>query len=240
MLRAAGTDHRRLLHEDGGMFAVRRAVVDFRQPARLDDALSVETRVLACRGARLQLRQEIRKDGQLFVTIDVDLAFISPDLRHAALTCLARQGFSGHGLFAICGCLTALQPDDSTIRVSVCPSTQAVTWRSRLNLLSAPCCLSPLAVRTASLPIGRPRAFQPAPELLRHILTGQTPIERRPHQNDTRIRRPGTSEARRDCPPQKRLPRCPIRSAHRCSPMPCTARESSRSRSKPTSSSSSS
>jgi len=81
LLRALGTEHRRLRAEAGGLFAVRRLAVDFRAPARLDDALSVETTATTCSGARLGLIQDIKRDDQILVIIDVELVFINPDLR---------------------------------------------------------------------------------------------------------------------------------------------------------------
>ena len=94
LLRAAGTDHGRLLAEHGGVFAVRRAMVEFRRPARLDDLLTVETRVMKATGARLELRQEIKKQDELVVLIDIELAFISPDLRPLRLPTGLAKGFA--------------------------------------------------------------------------------------------------------------------------------------------------
>jgi acyl-CoA thioester hydrolase len=94
LLRHVGTDHRRLLAEHGGVFAVRRALVDFRRSARLDDALVVETRMLSCSGARLILRQDIKRDDELLVMIEVELAFISLDLRPRRLPSRLIAGFA--------------------------------------------------------------------------------------------------------------------------------------------------
>ncbi len=94
LLRAVGTDHARLLAEHGGVFAVRRAMVEFRRAARLDDLLVVETRVTRTTGARLGLRQDIKRDGQGLVSIDVELAFISPDLRPLRLPAGLTKGFA--------------------------------------------------------------------------------------------------------------------------------------------------
>jgi acyl-CoA thioester hydrolase len=93
-LRAAGTDHRVLLAEHGGVFAVRRAMVDFRAPARLDDLLAVETRVTKATGARLELRQDIKKHDELIVSIDIELAFISLNLRPLRLPAGLAKGFA--------------------------------------------------------------------------------------------------------------------------------------------------
>jgi len=94
LLRTVGVDHGQLLDEDGGVFAVRRALVEFHRPARLDDLLVVETSLRAARGARLNLRQDIKKESQLLVVIDIDLAFITPDLRPRRLPARVRAGFA--------------------------------------------------------------------------------------------------------------------------------------------------
>ncbi|MGB8274759.1 MAG: YbgC/FadM family acyl-CoA thioesterase, partial [Alphaproteobacteria bacterium] len=44
-------------------FAVRRCEIDFLAPARLDDLLEVETRLLEAGGASLSAEQRIRREG---------------------------------------------------------------------------------------------------------------------------------------------------------------------------------
>jgi acyl-CoA thioester hydrolase len=48
--------------------------VEYVRPARLDDAVTVETRVLAVRGATLVLDQRARKDGADLAVMRVELA----------------------------------------------------------------------------------------------------------------------------------------------------------------------
>src|SRR5260370_29070138 len=55
MLRSLGFPHRKLGKEEGVGFAVRRAVVDYVAPARLEDALTVETTLAGICAATLQL-----------------------------------------------------------------------------------------------------------------------------------------------------------------------------------------
>jgi acyl-CoA thioester hydrolase len=93
LLRVAGADHTSLLKAHGGVFAVRRAMVDFRRPARLDDLLVVESRLKRQGGARLVLRQDIKRDDEPLVLIEVELAFISPDLRPRRLPAQLIAGF---------------------------------------------------------------------------------------------------------------------------------------------------
>jgi acyl-CoA thioester hydrolase len=80
-LRSLGHSHSRARAEDGVAFVVRRCMADFLLPARLDDALTVTTEVLAVRGALLSLRQEIRRDDALLVALDVEVACIGREGR---------------------------------------------------------------------------------------------------------------------------------------------------------------
>ena len=63
MLREGGLDQSRILAEQGLMFAVRRCAADYLRPARLDDLLAVSTRLIAARGARVDLEQRVHKTG---------------------------------------------------------------------------------------------------------------------------------------------------------------------------------
>ena len=61
-------------HEHGLVFAVRAMQVDFRLPARLDDALAVSVALRECRRASLVIAQEIRRDGELLLDATVRIA----------------------------------------------------------------------------------------------------------------------------------------------------------------------
>src|SRR6188472_3373896 len=63
MMRALGFAHSGIAAETGIVFTVRQVSIDFRLPARLDDLLSVETRIVEIGGARLLLDQRICRDG---------------------------------------------------------------------------------------------------------------------------------------------------------------------------------
>jgi len=81
LLRCLGFGHRRLRDETGIGFAVRRCTVDYLIPARLEDALTIETTLEAVGGATLAMRQRIRRDGELLVDIDMLVACIGGDGR---------------------------------------------------------------------------------------------------------------------------------------------------------------
>lgn len=57
-------------------FVVRRMVCDFLKPAKLDDLVEVETRLLSFGGARLDLDQRVTRDGSLLFSAAVTVALI--------------------------------------------------------------------------------------------------------------------------------------------------------------------
>jgi acyl-CoA thioester hydrolase len=76
-LRLAGVDQS-VLHDEGeGLaFAVRRMTIDFLKPARMDDIVEVETRIVEVRGASLVIGQAIRRGSDVIVKADVRVALI--------------------------------------------------------------------------------------------------------------------------------------------------------------------
>jgi acyl-CoA thioester hydrolase len=81
-LRLSGVDHKALLQGDTPLaFAVRRMQIDFARPARIDDLLSVQTRFVAARGARIEARQSVLRGEDVLVSADVQIACIDLDGR---------------------------------------------------------------------------------------------------------------------------------------------------------------
>jgi len=97
LLRALGLDHRSMLDApDPVAYAVRHMVLDFVRPARIDDLLSVETRVRAVTGARLTMHQTVKDAGdQDLFSAEVEIVCLSPDGRARRLPHSARIAFSG-------------------------------------------------------------------------------------------------------------------------------------------------
>jgi acyl-CoA thioester hydrolase len=85
MLRCLGLDHATLRARFGLTFTVRRCAIDYRAPARLDDLLEIETRLVRLGGASLEVEQRVRRDVQLLTHLDVRLALLGADLRPARL-----------------------------------------------------------------------------------------------------------------------------------------------------------
>ncbi len=87
-LRHLGIRHRALLARRVPLvFVVRRLEADFHAPARVEDDLVVATRLIAARGARLEMAQDIMREDMLLWRARVVLAVIvaGDDLRPARI-----------------------------------------------------------------------------------------------------------------------------------------------------------
>jgi acyl-CoA thioester hydrolase len=60
----------------GLFFVVRRMACEFMKPARLDDLLEVETRLVDMGGARLDLDQCVRRDTEVLFSASVTVALV--------------------------------------------------------------------------------------------------------------------------------------------------------------------
>lgn len=81
MMREMGFAHSGIAAESGTVFTVRRVAADYRAPARLDDLLAVETRIVAIGAATLTLDQRICRGETVLVAIDMLVACIGRDGR---------------------------------------------------------------------------------------------------------------------------------------------------------------
>jgi len=73
-LRARGHGQELLRQQYGLVFAVRAMRIDFRLPARLDDALQVTVALAECRRASLVIAQQILRDGTRLLDAEVRVA----------------------------------------------------------------------------------------------------------------------------------------------------------------------
>ena len=81
MMRELGFAHSRIDAQTGTIFTVRRLSADYRAPARLDDALSVDTSVIEIGGATVLLDQRICRDGKVLVALELLVACVGRDGR---------------------------------------------------------------------------------------------------------------------------------------------------------------
>ncbi len=79
-LRLLGVGHQALdsgEHGESLAFAVRKLVVDFLKPARIDEVLEIETRARELGGARIVLSQTVRRGADILVTAEVTVVMIN-------------------------------------------------------------------------------------------------------------------------------------------------------------------
>jgi acyl-CoA thioester hydrolase len=85
-LRARGKGQQALRVDHDLVFAVRSMRIEFRQPARLDDALDVTVGLRQCRRASLVIAQAIHREGVLLLDAEVRVAALNAsDFRPRAI-----------------------------------------------------------------------------------------------------------------------------------------------------------
>jgi acyl-CoA thioester hydrolase len=86
-LRDMGLPHHLLMERHGSLLVVRRIEVAYLRPARLDDAVTVETRVLKSGAASVDVGQDVvAADGGMLARLKVGLVCVSQEtLRPVAL-----------------------------------------------------------------------------------------------------------------------------------------------------------
>jgi acyl-CoA thioester hydrolase len=94
LLREMGSDNTKLLNDHGVMFAVRDCTVSYREPARLDDALHIYTRILRIGGASFSAEQRVERSGRLLADMTVRLACLDIQGRPARLPEQLRSAFA--------------------------------------------------------------------------------------------------------------------------------------------------
>jgi acyl-CoA thioester hydrolase len=70
-LRAMGIPHAEMVRQHGVMFVVRRINLDYQRPARLDDLIEIETRIIEVGGASAKLCQHFRRDSDSLAVLDI-------------------------------------------------------------------------------------------------------------------------------------------------------------------------
>ena len=85
LLRLLGFEQERLRREAGFAFAVRRCLAEYLMPARLDDELTVASRLAALRGATLAIEQCVRRGDAELARLGVTLAGVAASGRPVRL-----------------------------------------------------------------------------------------------------------------------------------------------------------
>jgi acyl-CoA thioester hydrolase len=85
-LRTCGVDQRRLGDETGALFVVRRTAVDYRAPARLDDVVTIVSKIEKLGRASVDFVQEAWRGETLLATGNVCVACVDgATMRPAAI-----------------------------------------------------------------------------------------------------------------------------------------------------------
>jgi acyl-CoA thioester hydrolase len=79
MLRVLGVEQERLRNETGMQFVMHEGEVKYRRPARLDDALTVETALVRLGAASVNMRQVIKRADEEVARFTANVACTGPD-----------------------------------------------------------------------------------------------------------------------------------------------------------------
>jgi len=82
-MRSLGWAHDRLIAELGVIWVVRRLLIEYRRPARLDDCLLVITTCDSLQGASIDIRQRIWRGDVELTELQLQIALLTPEGRPA-------------------------------------------------------------------------------------------------------------------------------------------------------------
>jgi acyl-CoA thioester hydrolase len=98
-LRLIGNEHRTLIEGDAGAepaaFVVRRMRLEYLKPARIDEVLEIETRLLEAKGATLNLAQRVVRDGAVLFEAEVLVVLVSVSGKPLRISQRIRAGLAG-------------------------------------------------------------------------------------------------------------------------------------------------
>jgi len=81
MLRLVGIDQRAVMEAGEGAYAVSDMAIKFRRPAKLDDALTVVSRLIRVRAAAVHIHQRVMRGLELLAEAEVTAALVAADGR---------------------------------------------------------------------------------------------------------------------------------------------------------------
>jgi acyl-CoA thioester hydrolase len=84
-LRALGFDQSRLARESGLLFVVRNLDMAYRRPARLDDVLTIRSRVTRVGRASIHFAQRAERSGELLAEGNIQVCCVDVGMKPAGL-----------------------------------------------------------------------------------------------------------------------------------------------------------
>jgi acyl-CoA thioester hydrolase len=94
MLRLLGVDQRAAKEAGQGVYSVADLTIRYRAPARLDDAVTIETHALELGAASVRLRQRALRGEDLLAEAEIRVGFVSPDGRPQRQPAAWREAFA--------------------------------------------------------------------------------------------------------------------------------------------------
>ena len=94
MLRLLGIDQRSAQEAGEGAYAVSELTIRYHAPARLDDAVLIESRAVELKAASCRMHQTASRDGRLLAEARLRVGFIGPDGRPRRQPEAWRRAFS--------------------------------------------------------------------------------------------------------------------------------------------------
>ncbi len=80
-LRVSGTNQSDLLAEQKIGFVVRKCKIDFLKPAKLDDLLTIESKLNDISRVSMNMSQTIKRDKEILVELEVKLAVVGEGMK---------------------------------------------------------------------------------------------------------------------------------------------------------------
>ena len=93
MLRTAGIEHVKLLSEGGTAFAVVALNINYKAPAKLDDMLTVKSKITKVGGASMEMQQDIYNGDKLLTELKVTLVCVDSTFKAVRLPAEIRKIF---------------------------------------------------------------------------------------------------------------------------------------------------
>jgi len=94
MLRGLGINQQQMMTEEGANFVVRACEIEYLRPAKMEDQLTVVTRLTDLRGASMRMAQDIYRDNEKLVTTEVRVACLGTDGRPQRLSSAINDKFN--------------------------------------------------------------------------------------------------------------------------------------------------
>ncbi len=80
-IRMGGVDHGFMGSQGGAAFAVAKIDIDYKKPARIDDALVVRSQFFPVKGVRLKALQQVLRGEEVLAEARVTAVCVGPDSR---------------------------------------------------------------------------------------------------------------------------------------------------------------